>query len=341
MKAFKISIWIIAGLIFLLLIVSFFLPSGVHVERSVKIRTTSSKAYKKLVDVTSWKSWSPWFQSDTNIQWTPLGAPGQPGYGFSWKSSREDLGEGSVIFAGLFPDTLLATETTFGKMGVTNMNFHIRPEGEEVEIVWEMESNGDKVPLWVQPLAKYFYLFMDQMAGPDFEHGLANLKTVLESDPTLFIGDFEGEFRDFPSMTFMGIREWVQDTAAGQWMSARFSQLNDALKSHSLIPIGVPFTIHFSASNGKADLEAAYSIAGPVGSIKDFHQGTMGPMHALVVKNFGSYQRLPELYRQTFQFLSQNGKRMSGPPVEFYFTDSVIQPDTAQWYTEVVFPLSD
>lgn len=341
MKAFKIIVWIIAGLIFLLLIVSFLLPSGVHVERSVMVRTTSSKAFKKLADVTSWKTWSPWFQADTSIQWTQVGTSGQPGHGFNWKSSKEDLGEGSVIFTGLYPDTLLATETTFGKMGITTMNFHIRPQGEEVQIIWEMESKGDKVPLWIQPLARYFYLFMDRMAGPDFEHGLANLKTALESDPTLYIGDFEGEYRDFPEITFIGIREWVQDTAAGHWMSSKFSQLNDVLKSKSLIPIGVPFTIHYAASNGKADLEAAYTIATPANSLEGFHQGTIGPMHALVVKNFGSYQQLPAVYSQAFQFISQNGKRLTGPPVEYYFTDPVIQPDTAQWYTEVVFPLSN
>src|ERR1700749_995034 len=58
-------------LLFLLLIViSFFLPRKMHIERSVEMSTAPSAPYSLVNNLKAWYDWSPWHKIDPNTKWT-------------------------------------------------------------------------------------------------------------------------------------------------------------------------------------------------------------------------------------------------------------------------------
>jgi hypothetical protein len=54
----------------------------------------------------------------------------------------------------------------------------LAPDGDGVKVTWL--DAGD---LGMNPLFRWFGLFIEHMIGPDFEKGLANLKRVAEAAP--------------------------------------------------------------------------------------------------------------------------------------------------------------
>lgn len=53
--------------------------------------------------------------------------------------------------------------------------FELTPQADGVKVVW-----SDAGDLGMNPLSRWFGLFLDRMIGPDFEKGLSNLKRNLE-----------------------------------------------------------------------------------------------------------------------------------------------------------------
>jgi len=49
-------------------------------------------------------------------------------------------------------------------------------EGNGTKVVWTMNGNAG-----MNPIFRWFGLFMDKMVGPDFEAGLKNLKKLAEA----------------------------------------------------------------------------------------------------------------------------------------------------------------
>jgi hypothetical protein len=50
-------------LIILLVIISFFLPGKVHVERTAVIRAEPAVIYGQVADLKNWPKWAPWFKN--------------------------------------------------------------------------------------------------------------------------------------------------------------------------------------------------------------------------------------------------------------------------------------
>lgn len=176
MKYIKYIILTLTFVIVLLLLISFFLPGTLYVKREIIINAPIEFVYKKVSDFNSWKQWSPWYPKDTTAEYIYQGIPGQGGHSMHWKSENGDIGKGSLQWNKVVENSTLEGELSFENMGTNSINM-FRFEGLKsgTKVTWIDSSQAG-----LNPMFRWFGLFMDQMVGPDFEDGLRRLKTVSE-----------------------------------------------------------------------------------------------------------------------------------------------------------------
>ncbi|HSI89708.1 MAG TPA: hypothetical protein VK927_01265, partial [Adhaeribacter sp.] len=93
------------GLATLLIVVSFFLPGKVHVERSLIIKAGAEPVYQQVNTLKNWEKWSPWHEMDPNMQLSYQGPEAGEGAGYSWVS--QEVGNGSLTIAASQPATYI------------------------------------------------------------------------------------------------------------------------------------------------------------------------------------------------------------------------------------------
>src|ERR1051325_293703 len=89
----KIGIAILS-LIVLLVVISFFLPGNMNVERSVVINAPAPVVFDQVNTLKNWEQWSPWQMMDSTMKITYSGPASGKGAGYSWTS--KDMGVGTM-----------------------------------------------------------------------------------------------------------------------------------------------------------------------------------------------------------------------------------------------------
>lgn len=176
----KIGIGLLA-VILLLVIVSFFLPSKSHVERSIVINASDSVIFGKVNNLKNFVTWIPWTQKDLNAKMEFFGPEQGVGQGYTWNSEKREVGKGKMTIVESIPNQAVNMEMEFDGMGKSGAAFTFEKEGGGTKVTWAMNSNNDEMPIIWRVPSKYMCLFMDGMVGPDFEKGLATLKSASET----------------------------------------------------------------------------------------------------------------------------------------------------------------
>jgi uncharacterized protein YndB with AHSA1/START domain len=146
------------------------------VERKTSIAAPPAEVFSKVVDLREWDAWSPWEGRDPNMTKTYTGDPGAVGSRYHWKGNRK-VGEGQMTIADVDAPNKVAIDLEFIKpfksQSLTEISFE--PAGDGTEVTWHMTGNHT----WMSKIMGVFRS-MDKMIGPDFEQGLASLKSVSE-----------------------------------------------------------------------------------------------------------------------------------------------------------------
>lgn len=172
----------LAGLIVIVVLLGFFLPDRVHLERETTINAPPEEVYALISDFEQWDRWSPWAKLDPDADYTLTGSG--VGQRMEWKSDHPDVGNGSQEITAMSPPESLTTHLDFGDMGQADAIFTLSPAGEDAtNVVWSFDTNmREGVPIYMQPMSTYFGFMMDGILGPQYEEGLANLKREAESN---------------------------------------------------------------------------------------------------------------------------------------------------------------
>lgn len=167
----------LAGLVVLLVVVGFFLPSKVHVERSLVIAAPPSTVYPLVSGFKRFNEFSPWYARDPNTAYVYDGPDSGVGAKMTWKSSHPQVGNGIQEVTEARQDTFVKSTLDFEGQGRSEATWTLAPEGEGTKVIWGLDSDfGSNL------IGRYFGLNFDSMIGPDYEKGLAGLKKVAEAD---------------------------------------------------------------------------------------------------------------------------------------------------------------
>jgi uncharacterized protein YndB with AHSA1/START domain len=164
----------LAVLVLLAVAASFFFPKTYRVERTTVINAQPAVVFAQLGDLRSWKNWTAWHERDPAMKCSYSENSIGVGAWSAWESKTE--GNGKMTITAHEPMKKVVYKLEFPDMNmVSSGTVDLQPADKGIRVAWTCE--GD---LGMNPISRWFGLFLDKMIGADFERGLARLKTVAE-----------------------------------------------------------------------------------------------------------------------------------------------------------------
>lgn len=178
MKVLKYIFIGLLGLIILIGIVGFFLPTQLTVSESIAVKKAAGpSAFNMVNDLKQWPEWSPWLKLDPDMK-LEYGASSQgAGASYSWQSEKQNVGNGSLKIVESKANEFIKTEMAFEGQGEASASYFFKDTGNDaVEITWTFEGDmGSK------PIGGYLVLLFKGAIAADYQKGLASLKQKAES----------------------------------------------------------------------------------------------------------------------------------------------------------------
>jgi uncharacterized protein YndB with AHSA1/START domain len=152
-------------------------PADFSITRSATIAAPPSEVFALVNDFHKWEAWSPWAKLDPGMKQNFDGAPAGVGSVYSW-SGNDKVGEGRMTILESQPNEHVGLKLDFIKpFAATNAtDFTFKPNGAGTDVNWTMSGRNNLIAK-----AMGIFVSMDKMIGPDFEKGLAQMKSVAEA----------------------------------------------------------------------------------------------------------------------------------------------------------------
>lgn len=332
MKTIKKVLIGVAGLLILLLIIAFLLPSKYHIERSIKVKANKAVIYDLTSHYKNWDLWTPWTREiDTTATFALIGPDGQVGTKRIWNGTI--LKDGEMTFTQLLPGELIAYDIAFqqGKYK-SKGKITIESVGDSCRVTWIDE--GD---LGNNPFSRYKGLFMGSWMNPDFDKGLSKLKIVAEkrsSWPKI-------EETVIPEQEVLVVLDSAGMKDYEKVMGNAYSEIFKHIQTSGLTPGGRPFSIYL-----KWDSVTKFSvmkIGVPVnkpgkdkGRVK---AEKIASQKAVVAYYFGPYDKIEPAYNALHEYVRDSKMEVSGGPIEVYMNDPMTEKDPMKLETAIFFPI--
>ncbi len=153
-------------------------PDSFRVQRTTSIKAPPEKIFALVNDLRSHGLWSPWEKKDPAMKKTYSGAASGDGAVYEWDGNK-NIGKGRMEITETAPPSKVTFKLDFIKPfeGHSIAEFTLDAKGDATNVTWAIYGPS---PF----LSKVMSLFcnMDRMIGREFETGLANLKTITETE---------------------------------------------------------------------------------------------------------------------------------------------------------------
>ncbi len=341
MGVLKKTLYGLLGLIVVLTLVSFLLPSPNRVERSTTIDAPIDKVFEQVNNLENWENWSPWIEQDSTIKTTFGEVTSGKGASNSWTS--ENSGDGSLEITTSEANQKIKTALDFGFMGRGDGEWTFSREGGSTKVSWAMQPLPAKNPI-AKVIGAYFTTFVD--IEPDliksFDKGLANMKTHCEK-----MNDGITEI-EFMGTQYLAVRNEISWAEMADFYSTNFPKIMQKVMSSGKEMAGKPRSLFYTwdMENQRTDLAAAIPVmAGP--DPGDFKMVNIGPGEAkhysdhMTYDYYGSYDGSQAAHEALGQWLEKAGKTLKMPVVEEYLVDPASEPDTSKWHTRLIYSFEE
>ena len=174
-----IAVYIIVGLIVLFFVLSAIGPKSFTVQRTTVIKTNRSDLYEYLRFLKNQDEWGPWAKRDPNMNHQYTGDDGEVGFVSAWQGNK-DVGEGEQEIKKLVPGEAIESHLRFFKPWKSQSDafIHLKDvESEGTQVTWGIHGKNETAMMRIMGLV----MNMDKMVGKDFDEGLSNLKSIMES----------------------------------------------------------------------------------------------------------------------------------------------------------------
>lgn len=176
MKKIIIGLVVILGIFSIVVLVQ---PDDFEISRSTTIKAPVEKVFPHVNKLANWHAWSPWVELDPNAEVTFAGPVEGKDASMTWKGN-DQMGEGTLTIIETKTNELVRYRLDFVKpmIDTAMSKFEFKSEANDTLVVWTMYGKNDnfiKKAMWM--------VFCSKMLGKEFEKGLANMKTVIETNP--------------------------------------------------------------------------------------------------------------------------------------------------------------
>ncbi len=314
-----------------------------QVEESRVIDAPDELLFDTINEYKTWEKWGPWMdESDDLIMEYPENTSGV-GASYSWKS--ETQGDGKMKTVKTFPFTSIDQEITFiTPMGESKSDVYWKfekLEGRKTKVTWGMKGEQSF-------MEKAFWATQDstlsQMLRPMYQRGLEKLDAFTEEKMKVYAVNVDG-------ITEHGGGFYMYSATASSIaiIPEKMAQMLPAVKSYmtenNLAQTGMPFTIYneYNEEQGTAIFSTAIPTRDKVVTPKestilcDF----LPRQKAVKTTLKGDYIHLKEAWETGYKYIGENGLEANeqSPAFEVYRTDPEVEPNPANWITEIYIPV--
>lgn len=248
----------------------FLLPSTAHVERSLEVDAPACTVTALVDGFGRFQEFSPWAALDADMKVTRSGPVWGVGASQAWTSENPDVGNGSQTISKVDGCSRVESKLEFDGQGPALASWTIEPIGPRSKVTW-----GIDVDFGMNIIGRYFGLGFDGMMGPDFERGLAQLKTLAESLPKTDFGAISPEPFDAPAVPFayVTVQTSSDPLSVASSVGGAWAQVAGWYASNGLTPGGFPAMVTTAESGGQLSIDAGLPLAAtplvaPVGAVK-------------------------------------------------------------------------
>lgn len=174
----KVLIALVAIVVVLVVVIAS-RPSEFRVERTATMAAPAPAVFAHVNDFHRWEAWSPYAKRDPGMRTSFEGPPAGVGAIYTWSGNHE-VGEGRSTIIESRPNELVRIKLEFVRpfSGTSTADFTFRPESDRTAVTWSLAGRNNFIAK-----AMGLVMNMDRMIGGDFETGLAQMKSVVESTP--------------------------------------------------------------------------------------------------------------------------------------------------------------
>jgi AraC family transcriptional regulator len=146
--------------------------------------------------------------------------------------------------------------------------------------------------------------------------------------------------KDCPEQPILFIRRRIARSELSSMLAECFGKLFGHGHRNGLPIAGWPLARYVVMGPGLWTVEAAMPLASPSPASGDMQAGILPAGPTAFAVHVGAYERLPETHAAVERWIEAQGYQVGGAPWESYVTDPAQHPDTADWRTEVYWPLA-
>lgn len=335
MKALKIILYILLGIVGVLLILMAVAPTKMSSERSVVIHAPKEVVWKNIVMFSNQHKWSPWDKKDPNIKITIEGTDGTVGAVNKWEGN-DSVGSGEQTMKKIVPMSAIESELHFIKPweSTAQAYFNVADADGGVKVSWGFKGEMSR-PFNIFGL----FMDMDKAIGGDFEAGLANLKALCESEPASGAKTYEIQEVTTGPRTVVGHKETIAMNTISAYFAEWMPKVFDATKAAGLKMAGAPVGLYYTwdEKTMKTECMAGIPVSGAKAKVGAFETVEIKGGKTLVIDYYGDYADMKAPHDQIGAYIAKKGYKMAGPVMEEYITDPMTEKDSSKWHTKIMY----
>ncbi len=312
-----------------------FIPSTYKVERSIEVNAPVDIVFEQIVPFKNWEKWSPEKAKDPKLKSLFSYNNGKVNSYWLWKGQK--AGQGRIKATAIKNQKQIAYRHTIQKPFPLDLNGSItlEPQGLLTKIIWTTEGTN---PFHLRVLN----LLMDKKIGPDFEIGLALLKTIAEKEAEIFQKEYFG-YR-IKETRFIGskigyVKKTVLLDELDEFFSTNYLKLTSEAQNCNFKLNGPQMALYYrwDYTNGLATVAAAIPLKGDSTLGDDFSLMQFSSSKTLLLNYYGGYKSNANAYKALDNFARNKRLRIVKPAIEEYIIGPKEQRDSSKWLTKIYY----
>ena len=336
MRALRKIVLIVVGILVILVLVGFLLPSELSIQKSIRIATSEEVLFRKVSNMRNYNDWSPWFKQDPEAEYVFEGPEeGGPGSEIRWKG--EVTKEGKMMITRTVPYDSVFMEIYFGKdlKESASSNFYLSEvTPDSVEISWAFHMD-----MGAGPIGRYIGFFMKKEMATQYEIGLKELKSITESTPPPSTVDVE--LVQLEARQIIGILGHFNSYSEASFsIKKSFNEVESFVASQQIdTPSYVTTYIALPEEGEAMDYIAGIFREEEMSLPQNFVSHMMPSAQYLRAMHVGPHAGLSEAHAALGQALASGKYTLIGNTWEHYRVYAGVEADSNQWQTDIYYPV--
>ncbi len=337
MKNLRFIFFFLLSLLLVIVVFSWLAPVKQSLEKSISIQAPAAVVFGQVARLENFNQWSVWNQQDSTVKHTLTGTDGTAGAASRWKGDPTVTGEGRIEISEAEPGRTVTHKIHFisPKESHATSTFHLTESNGLTTVTWHFEIETPRP--W-----NIFNVFsaIEEQLGPDFEKGLAALKTRVEKTRGPQSENLLQEVKemDFPATDYAIIRQVVKWSDIGSFYSQHLPLIyQEAQKQNTAAGIPAGLFYSWDTKNQLTDMAAALPVPGgkKIGNAI-IRMENIPAGKAVYTDYFGAYDKSQLAWSSIRQYITAHNLKEKIPAIEQYLTDPRAEKDSAKWQTRVI-----